>query len=354
MANTHKIPTQTINLKHLHLDFNDEILKLYNEAVLNFHLGNFEKAFSLYETRWYPKIIIDGNWPDNVLFNKNIIDNEEQRYNNSYKFLEYKHIPLWKGESLENKKVLIQMEGGMGDYIQFMRFFDVLPKLKVKSFTLLTNHTFVNLTKYNYGNVFETITYRTDLNLTCDFTIGSYSLPYLIIKNNLLNEFPIDKNKIYKSEGYFKQYSLNCCDLGKNSIGVNWAPKITGMYYTKYLEPKKLEILVGSNCYSLNPESNDVFLSLPCDEWKNDWLITTHFMNQLKVIVSVDTATAHMAGALGIPCILLLPKDFLCWRWQNAVWYDSVVAVRHEDYKYVPNILKELQYKNPKEFLGKT
>jgi tetratricopeptide (TPR) repeat protein len=45
-----------------------------------------------------------------------------------------------------------------------------------------------------------------------------------------------------------------------------------------------------------------------------DWLATAECLEQLDLLVAVDTSVAHLAGALGVPCVLLLsaPAD---WRW---------------------------------------
>ena len=45
-----------------------------------------------------------------------------------------------------------------------------------------------------------------------------------------------------------------------------------------------------------------------------DWLATAECLEQLDLLVSVDTSVAHLAGALGVPCVVLLsaPAD---WRW---------------------------------------
>ena len=50
------------------------------------------------------------------------------------------------------------------------------------------------------------------------------------------------------------------------------------------------------------------------------------------VVVSIDNATAHLAGAAGKPTLLLLPAHETTWYWQNSndrcIWYPSVRIFR--------------------------
>lgn len=52
----------------------------------------------------------------------------------------------------------------------------------------------------------------------------------------------------------------------------------------------------------------------------------------LDLLITVDTSWAHMAGALGVPCWLLLPFRHLDWRWlrrrSDTPWYDSLRLFR--------------------------
>ena len=65
----------------------------------------------------------------------------------------------------------------------------------------------------------------------------------------------------------------------------------------------------------------------------SDWLATAECLEQLDLLVAVDTSVAHLAGALGVPCVLLLsaPAD---WRWGQAggttPLYSSVHLARCE------------------------
>ena len=82
---------------------------------------------------------------------------------------------------------------------------------------------------------------------------------------------------------------------------------------------------------------------MPNDGWKQDWSKTASHMKAMRGIVTVDTGTAHLAGALGVKCIVLLPKEsFICWRWKNGSWYDSVLPLRQEEYDQIPDLIRRM------------
>ena len=62
-----------------------------------------------------------------------------------------------------------------------------------------------------------------------------------------------------------------------------------------------------------------------------DWERTAAAMMELDLVISVDTAVAHLAGALGRPvwiCLPALPE----WRWMlerlDTPWYDTARLFR--------------------------
>jgi hypothetical protein len=62
-----------------------------------------------------------------------------------------------------------------------------------------------------------------------------------------------------------------------------------------------------------------------------DFADAAAIVSQLDLLVTVDTAMAHLAGALGTPCWLLLPWYMTDWRWGAAgaasVWYPQVLRL---------------------------
>ncbi len=68
----------------------------------------------------------------------------------------------------------------------------------------------------------------------------------------------------------------------------------------------------------------------------NDFSDTAAVIKQLDLVITIDTAVAHLAGALGKPVWMLLsyPPDFrwLLERREDSPWYPSMRIIRQTEY----------------------
>jgi hypothetical protein len=69
------------------------------------------------------------------------------------------------------------------------------------------------------------------------------------------------------------------------------------------------------------------------DESGDPWVNTAAVMKSLDLVITVDTAPAHLAGALGVPVWLALAR-IIDWRWlrerDDTPWYPSMRLFRQE------------------------
>jgi len=62
-----------------------------------------------------------------------------------------------------------------------------------------------------------------------------------------------------------------------------------------------------------------------------DFADSAAIVSQLDLVICVDTGLAHLAGALGIACWVLLPHASTDWRWLQArddsPWYPGALQL---------------------------
>ncbi|MDI9333226.1 MAG: tetratricopeptide repeat-containing glycosyltransferase family protein [Cytophagales bacterium] len=85
----------------------------------------------------------------------------------------------------------------------------------------------------------------------------------------------------------------------------------------------------GEPAAQIHTLSSDKWQSAPLIDWTSelhDWADTAALIANLDVVISVDTAIAHLAGALGKP-VWILSRFEGCWRWlesrDDSPWYPS-------------------------------
>jgi hypothetical protein len=63
----------------------------------------------------------------------------------------------------------------------------------------------------------------------------------------------------------------------------------------------------------------------------NDFADTAALIANLDLVISVDTAVAHLAGSINVPCWILLPHYRTDWRWMtnrtDSPWYPNTVRL---------------------------
>ena len=83
------------------------------------------------------------------------------------------------------------------------------------------------------------------------------------------------------------------------------------------------------------------------------WDDTIEHMSKLDLVITVDTAMAHLCGSLGMPCWVMMPRADCDFRWglssmgYKNVWYPSVTVIRNPNswiktFDHVEALLKEI------------
>ena len=137
------------------------------------------------------------------------------------------------------------------------------------------------------------------------------------------------ENSLVKLEGLEEVVNLR--------VGLCWKAGLTHKEdYDRNIPPQYVASLssIGVSWINLQwpPEPLPFQLEDHSDEI-GDFLDAAYVLQTLDLVVTIDTAIAHLAGALGIPCVVMLPYDN-SWRWPNdkviSPWYPTTTQYRQD------------------------
>ncbi|RMF25554.1 MAG: tetratricopeptide repeat protein, partial [Cyanobacteria bacterium J083] len=248
-------------------------------------------------------------------------------------------IPMWQGQDLQNKTILLWNEQGIGDFINFIRYGYLLAEQGAK-LTVATPAPLTNLFKTCLPAEWEIIPQETSDLTKYDYHISINSLPGVCgaTPHNIPINIPYFHLPESNPTPTLPQHSPTAY-----KIGIVWASNKKGVYYTDKSSQIKpfLELLplADIELYSLqvgaDEQAIDPWLNNPkihkINDYLTDFLATAYIINQLDLIITVDTAVAHLAGALGKSTWVLLPYQ-ADWRWlknrKDAPWYPTMRLFR--------------------------
>jgi len=227
-------------------------------------------------------------------------------------------FPQWNGQPLGGGSVLVWYEQGFGDQIQFCRFAEGLKARGAGHVAFACRPPLVDLLKTAPG-IDEVISAPQGATISVrsyDVWTRYFSLPGAlgITLENLPNApylaAPADRRARWK---------------GFSGVGLAWRASPTGFNGRNKTLPGPLarEIL-DLGAISLDPEDTGV----------SDFADTAAIIEQLDLVISIDSAVAHLAGAMGKPCWTLLPRLRCDWRWgvgrRDSPWYRAMRLYRQQ------------------------
>ncbi len=248
--------------------------------------------------------------------------------------------PRWKGESLKGKKLLIIAEQGFGDAIQFCRYQKFLPDGD------LVWAVPKNLVRLLTPALRGTVADEKSVLPACDFYIPIMSLA-------LHAPLPIPPRE---GEGIYLNAPATPAlpqDAHDFKIGLAWAGSRTHQRDHERSIPlkffKPLLDSVKADFYApFTGEALEEIGDLPITRLDNlitDFADTAALLKQMDCLATVDTAVAHLAGAMGVKTFLLLPT---CpdWRWgtkgETTPLYPSMTLVRQTAYGDWADVIERL------------
>jgi hypothetical protein len=259
--------------------------------------------------------------------------------------------PLWLGEtSLAGKSILLQSEQGYGDTIQFCRYAPLVAALGARVM-LEVPKALLGLLQSLEG-VAQLMVHGEPLP-PFDCYCPLLSLP--LAMNTLLSDVPARVPYLKPSEAHSRRWQNRLGDRRGPRVGLVWSggfrpgrPELWSVNDRRNIPLAKFAALKhpGIEYYSLQkgqPAESELE-ELAAHDWDgphikdftseiDDFADAAGLIEQLDLVISVDTATAHLAGALGKPVWILNRYD-TCWRWlldrDDSPWYPTVRLYRQE------------------------
>jgi tetratricopeptide (TPR) repeat protein len=294
-------------------DFNDA---LFNLSLVHLLKGDYENGWPLYEARW--------------------------KRSQGLEQMKYKRLPLLSSlRNLSTKRVLVWCEQGLGDSIQFARYLDHLAKLSGRVAFHCQSILYKLLERANLGvDLFDKEVEQKNY----DFQIPLMSLPGLFYSSGYHQTPPPLRLDIPLSnlEHWASQMK---CEKSTIKVGLSWqGSKATIVDIGRSIPLHLFKELLGVpsvRFYSLQKGygSEQVesiafpieVLSNMDDGRESAFLDTAAVIKNLDLVVTSDTAVAHLAGSLRVPTWVLLKKS-PDWRWgftsNQSHWYESVTLFR--------------------------
>jgi tetratricopeptide (TPR) repeat protein len=295
----------------------DSALPHFNRALIWLLAGNFEQGWPEYEWR-----LKGPNGP-----------------------VRPSHPPRWDGSPLAGRTILLYAEQGLGDTLHFIRYASVLHEQGARV-VVEAQKPLIRLLSGNPG--IDQLVAQGTILPDCDVQASLLDVPGVL--RTSLATIPAKIPYIHADTELIEDWHRELSGLPGFKIGIAWQgnpdhpldqPRSVAL---KHFAP--LARLEGVRLISLQKGPGaeqlaaltDPFpvtdLSARLDEKPGAFMDTAAVMKNLDLIVTSDTAIAHLAGALGVPvwvALSLVPD----WRWllhrDDSPWYPTMRLFRQTE-----------------------
>lgn len=244
--------------------------------------------------------------------------------------------PQWDGRRYALQTLLVHAEQGMGDTIQFLRY---LPRVRALGGRLVVEvpPPLVGLVKRM--NVADMVVAQGSPLPPFDIQLPMMSLIHVM--GTTLDDIPDDVPYLKLDPARVRAWQQRFRGDGRVRIGIAWAgnPK-NNNDVNRSLPIEKLALLPKSREVAWinlikGPQTAELARSpLPIQDFSAEiesFEDTAALTSTCKLVISVDTSVAHLAGALGVRTWTLIPYS-PDWRWlwghAKTGWYPSMRLFR--------------------------
>lgn len=253
------------------------------------------------------------------------------------------YFPRWQGESLQGKSILIAYEAGHGDMIQFCRYADLVMQRGAARVTILCRPGLKTLFQC-LRSVDDVIDFGESFPVSgWDYWTMPLSLPFLL--DTRLDTIPDELPYLFPDRAQVKSWADAMAEEPRLlRVGLVWKGNPLhendadrSMPSLAMLAP--LADISGVRYFSLQKGNGENEAASPTKPFSiedlapsiNDFSDTAAIIANLDLVITVDTSVAHLTGALGKPCWVMLPQYMPDWRWlanrNDSPWYPHVMRL---------------------------
>jgi hypothetical protein len=284
----------------------------FNLAVALLLAGNYEQGWAQYESRWNYEHLAGA------------LPNYTQ--------------PRWTGQDIKDKTVLVLGEQGHGDNLQFVRFVGDLTSRGARVILAVNE----SLKPLILGEAIPNIVVPNDPLPEFDYWVPIMSIPG-VIGSTLKNLAPV-QYYLTANPDLQKKWQQRLGPKNRLRVGFCWS----GRRDTWINQHKAMPFADMLALIKRNPNYEWVNLQCDCTAEEEAELIkagvvaypgaigsfadSAALIMHMDVVLSVDTAVAHLSGALGRPVWVMLSQFALDWRWlldrDDSPWYTTARLFR--------------------------
>jgi tetratricopeptide (TPR) repeat protein len=294
----------------------------YNLSMTRLLRGDYKEGFALYESRFGIRQGDFGSEPG-----KRALQEDARR---------------WRGEPLCGKRLLIWAEQGYGDTLMMLRYLPMLSGHGAGPVIVLCEHELKRVVQFIAGLKSDVSCKQSISADEFDLHCPIMSLPFLF--GTTLDSVPAGVPYLDIPPQLSRKWQGRLLSVMKPRVGLAWAGSRTLRDDARRSIPlSSFEPILTSDAIN--------FVSLQKGDgaeevgrwrgWVEDWmdacddfLDTAALVNNLDLVITVDTAVAHLAGALGKP-VWLLNRCGSEWRWgldsERSPWYPSMRIFRQTE-----------------------
>jgi tetratricopeptide (TPR) repeat protein len=264
--------------------------------------------------------------------------------------------PKWNGSPISGQKILLYAEQGLGDTLQFIRYARLVKARGGNTLVACPGALARLLT--SCPGVDEVIP-LSNASVDCAFYIPLMSLPTVF--ETTPATIPAQVPYLSADAALVARWRHELTDVPGLKIGIAWQgnPKHPGDRQRSFrlAQFAPVAALPGVHLVSLQRGAAREQLQAPgpgfavldvgsrLEEAAGDFLDTAAVVQNLDLVISCDTALAHLAGALGVPVWTALPvaPD---WRWllerQDSPWYPTMRLFRQKERGNWPDVFQRI------------